>query len=86
MTGQRDQLIAYLATLFALVLIVLAALYAISKGVTLGESVGVSIAIGGLIGVLKIPTQRNVHVDNPPSDPVPTADTSSALELTDEVK
>ena len=27
---------------------------------------------GGLIGVLRIPSQRNVTVDNPPSDPVPT--------------
>lgn len=67
----NHQLIAYLATLAALVIIIGATLVAMKNGVTVGESVGVSIAIGGLIGVLKLPTQRSVTVDNAASDPVP---------------
>jgi membrane associated rhomboid family serine protease len=71
---QRDQLVAYLATLGALVVVVIAALIASANGVTVSEALGVSIAIGGLIGVLRLPQQRSVTVDNPPSDPVPTQD------------
>ncbi len=72
MTREREQLIAYLATLFALVAIIIATLVAMANGITVGESVGTSIAIGGLIGVLKIPSQRSVTVDNSPADPVQT--------------
>lgn len=71
MTDHKAQLIAYLATLAALVGIIAAVLFAMSKGVTVTESIGVSIAIGGLIGVLRLPQARGVHVENPPDDPVP---------------
>ena len=35
------------------------------------EAVGVSAAVTGLIGVIKLPAQRSVTVDNPPDQPVP---------------
>jgi hypothetical protein len=68
---QRDQLVAYLATLATLVVVIIAALFASANGVTVGESMGVSIAIGGLIGVLRLPQQRHMTIDNSPADPVP---------------
>ncbi|MET0365173.1 MAG: hypothetical protein ABW169_11025 [Sphingobium sp.] len=70
--NERHQLIAYLATLGALIFIIAGLLVAAAMGVEIDDSFGVSIAIGGLIGVLRIPSQRSVTVDNSTSDPVPT--------------
>jgi hypothetical protein len=68
--SRLEQLIAYLATLAALVIVFIAALIAAARGVTVGEAFGLGTVLGGLIGVLRIPSQRNVTVDNPASDPV----------------
>jgi uncharacterized membrane protein YjjP (DUF1212 family) len=77
MTERNQQLVAYLATLGALILVFIAALIAgaISPNI-IGkiEAFGLGTITGGLIGVLRLPTQRNVTVDNAPSDPVPTQD------------
>lgn len=67
----REQLIAYLATLLAIVLLVLIAALLARTGRSL-EAVGVGGAITGLIGVIRMPSTRSVTVDNPPSNPVPT--------------
>lgn len=69
---EHEQLIAYLATLFTLVTVFVAALFAAGHSVNVTEAFGMGTITGGLIGVLRIPSQRNVTVDNPPSDPVPT--------------
>lgn len=55
----REQLIAYLATLTAIVVLVgiAAALAALGK---YSEAIGVSAAVTGLIGVIKLPSQRPV--------------------------
>lgn len=70
---QHEQLIAYLATLAALILVLIAALItaAIAPEI-MGkiEAFGLGTITGGLIGVLRIPAQRQVTVDNPPSNPV----------------
>jgi hypothetical protein len=70
----REQLVAYLATLAALVLVFALAVVAgaISPSVIgqIGEF-GLGTITGGLIGVLRIPSTRNVTIENPPSDPVP---------------
>lgn len=62
MTNAREQLIAYLATLAALVLIFDSALFAgaIAPGV-LGklEIFGLGTVLGGLIGLLRLPSARN---------------------------
>lgn len=81
MTSERNQqLIAYLATLGALIAVFLAALIvaAIAPEV-IGkiEAFGLGTITGGLIGVLRLPQQRSVTVDNPPSNPVPTTDEKS---------
>jgi len=71
----HDQLIAYLATLAALVTVVVAGLItAANYPEILGkvEAFGFGTITGGLIGVLRIPAQRQVTIDNPPSQPVPT--------------
>jgi hypothetical protein len=72
---QREQLIAYLATLFALIMVLLSALItaAIAPDV-MGkiEAFGLGTITGGLIGVLRLPAQRQVTIDNPPSNPVQT--------------
>jgi hypothetical protein len=70
---EKHQLVAYLATLLAIVTLVgLGAILAYNgKSV---EAVGVAAAVTGLIGVIKLPSQRNVTIDNPASDPVPTAE------------
>lgn len=77
MSERNQQLIAYLATLAALVVVFIAALViaALAPGL-LGkmEGFGLGTITGGLIGVLKLPTQRNVTVDNAPEDPVPTTE------------
>jgi hypothetical protein len=78
--GRHDQLIAYLATLGALVLIFVAALICsiISENlVGKLEVFGLGTLTGGLIGVLRMPQQRSVTVDNPPSDPVQTEEANS---------
>jgi hypothetical protein len=76
-TERNQQLVAYLATLGALILVFFGALIAgaISPNI-IGkiEAFGLGTITGGLIGVLRLPTQRNVTVDNAPSDPVPTQD------------
>lgn len=54
----REQLIAYLATLAALVIIFIAALVAAGRGVTVGEAFGLGTVLGGLIGILRIPSAR----------------------------
>lgn len=74
MDDRNHQLIAYLSTLAAIVIIVIAVLVALWQGVTVTESIGIAIVLGGLIGALQRPSQRNVTVDNPPSNPVPTQD------------
>jgi hypothetical protein len=72
---QREQLVAYLATLGALILVLLSALVtaAIAPDV-MGkiEAFGLGTITGGLIGVLRLPAQRQVTIDNPPSNPVQT--------------
>lgn len=69
---QNEQLIAYLATLLSLVVVFIAALIAATTGkLSSLEALGVGTVTGGLIGALKAPSQRNVTVDNPPSQPVP---------------
>lgn len=67
----REQLIAYLATLGAIVVLVGIAAFCAASGRSL-EAVGVGAAVTGLIGVIRMPTSREVHVANAPSDPVPT--------------
>jgi hypothetical protein len=73
-SDRHDQLVAYLATLLALVVVFIAALIASGNGVTVNEAFGLGTITGGLIGVLRIPSQRSVTVDNSPSDPVPVED------------
>lgn len=70
----REQLIAYCATLLTLCIVVVAALIAAGQGVTVTEAFGLGAVTGGLIGVLRIPSTRNVTVDNPPNNPVQTED------------
>lgn len=72
MNDNNHQLISYLATLAAIVFIVIAVLVALWAGVTVTESIGIAIVLGGLIGALQRPSQRSVTVDNDKSDPVPT--------------
>jgi hypothetical protein len=70
-----QQLVAYLSTLGAIVLLVLGAMLIGAFNVevlTKTEAFGLGMAVGGLVGVLRIPTARNVTIDNPPSNPVQT--------------
>lgn len=56
----REQLIAYLATLIALVLVWGSALLAAAKGGLTGlEGLGLGTITGGLIGILRLPSARN---------------------------
>lgn len=77
MIERHEQLVAYLSTLAALIFIYVATLVAasISPGI-IGklEAFGIGTITGGLIGLLRLPSARNVTVDNSPSDPVPTQD------------
>ena len=75
MTG-RDQLVAYLATLAALVLVFIAALIAAGRGVTVGEAFGLGTITGGLIGILRIPSQRQTEPAGTPGDPLNTKEVS----------
>lgn len=70
----REQLIAYLATLGALVVIFVAALVAAGRGVTVGEAFGLGTVLGGLIGILRIPSARTSAIEpsGTPGDPVVT--------------
>lgn len=71
---QHEQLIAYLATLATLATIFIAALItgALSPQVlSKMDAFALGTVVGGLIGLLRMPTQRSVTVDNPPGDPVP---------------
>jgi hypothetical protein len=70
----REQLWAYLATLGALVAVIVVALViAANVPEVMGkmEVFGLGTVTGGLIGVLRIPAGRNVTIDNAPTDPVP---------------
>ena len=67
----HEQLIAYLATLAAIVILVGIAAFCSASGRSM-EAIGVGAAVTGLIGVIRMPSSRSVTVDNPPSDPVPT--------------
>lgn len=78
MRPANHQLIAYLATLGALVIVFIGALIAAAVGnLSSLEALGVGTVTGGLIGALRMPSQHSVTVDNPPSDPVNTADMPS---------
>lgn len=72
----REQLIAYLATLGVLALIVLGSmLIAWGAGdIVIGkvEAFGLGTVTGGLIGLMRLPTSRQVTIDNPPNNPVQT--------------
>jgi hypothetical protein len=73
----RDQLTAYLATLATLIVCFLGALaFGAFNANVIGklESFGLGTITGGLIGVLRLPQQRSVTVDNPPTNPVQTED------------
>jgi hypothetical protein len=61
MTDLREQLVAYLATLATLVLVFIAALVAAAIAPALlgkVEAFGLGTITGGLIGVLRLPSQR----------------------------
>ena len=76
MTG-REQLVAYLSTLGALVIVFIAALIAAGRGVTVGEAFGLGTITGGLIGILRIPTIGGRPATEPagtPTDPISTKD------------
>lgn len=73
----RDQLIAYLATLATLVLCFIGALVVGAfNDAVIGkiEMFGMGTLVGGLIGVLRLPQQRSVTVDNTNKNPVQTED------------
>lgn len=61
----RHTLIAFLATLAAIVIMVAMALVALSRGQSL-EAVGIGGAVTGLIGVLGTFKPRTTSPDNPP--------------------
>lgn len=69
--SDRHDLIAYLATLTALVGIFIAALFAAGHGVTVTEAFGLGTITGGLIGILRIPSARSVSINQPANDPIP---------------
>jgi len=75
MSEPGQQLAAYLATLATLLLVFVAALAAATLApAVIGkiEAFGLGTITGGLIGVLRLPQQRTVTVDNQDDDPVPT--------------
>lgn len=74
---QHEQIISFLATLLALLIVYIGTLlFAAQYPAIIGkvETFGLGTITGGLIGILRIPSNRNVTVDNPPSQPVPTED------------
>jgi hypothetical protein len=54
----REQLVAYLATLTALVVVFCVPFIAAWSGVTVSEAFGVGVVTGGLIGLLRTPSSR----------------------------
>ncbi len=75
--ARHEQIIAFLATLLALLVVYIGTLFAAAWYPSIigkVETFGLGTITGGLIGILRIPTQRNVHIDNKPTDPVPTID------------
>lgn len=72
----HEQLTAYLATLAALVVIVIAGLVAAMNGLTNVEAFGLGGVTGGLIGILRLPASRNVQIDQPANQPVPVEEKS----------
>lgn len=71
----REQLIAYLATLAALVVVLLGAMIiaALSNSI-IGkmEAFGLGTVTGGLIGLMRLPSARPIEPVGTPSDPVST--------------
>ena len=72
----RETLIAYLATLSALVIVFIAALIAAGRGVTVGEAFGLGTITGGLIGLMRLPSSRPTEPAGTASDPINTKDVS----------
>lgn len=73
----HGQLIAFMATLVALLVVYIGTLiFAAHYPAIVGkvESFGLGTITGGLIGILRTPSQKTVTVDNTPSQPVPTVD------------
>ena len=80
---RNDQLIAYCATLFTLAFVFLIAILAGSFSNSVSSHLadfGLGTITGGLLGVLRLPQQRSMTIDNPPSDPVPTTDATTTDE------
>ena len=74
MPEQQAQLAAYLATLATLAIVFLAALTAAAIAPALIgkiEAFGLGTITGGLIGVLRLPQQRTLTIDDAPGDPAP---------------
>jgi hypothetical protein len=74
---QHEQIISFLATLLALLIVYIGTLvFASQYPAIIGkvETFGLGTITGGLIGILRIPSNKSVTVDNPPSQPVPTED------------
>lgn len=63
-------LIAYCATLFAIMYLVTIGAVASWNGHSI-EALGVAAAVTGLIGVCKLPSNRTTTIDNAANDPVP---------------
>jgi hypothetical protein len=81
MMARHEQLIAFLATLATLIAVYIGTLvWGGAHPELLGklEVFGLGTITGGLIGILRIPAQRSVTVDNPPSDPVQTEESHGA--------
>lgn len=76
----HEQLIAYLATLAALVLIVLGAMIiaAVTGEAIIGkmEAFGLGTVTGGLIGLMRLPSSRAAEPAGTPADPISTKDVS----------
>lgn len=70
----REQLVAYLSTLAALVMVFSIPFYAAGHGVDVTEAFAIGTVTGGLIGLLRLPSSRSVTVDNSRDDPAQTTD------------
>lgn len=76
----REQLIAYLSTLGALVVVFIAALVAtgiVPELLGKAEVFGLGTITGGLIGILRIPTSRATEPAGTPGDPVSVEEVKS---------